>query len=196
MNGPLLQKLRQLYQKDQEMREYLRVNNRLYGRYEESMQQIHRQNAQALDELVSAHGWPGISQVGKEGCRLAWMIAQHAICTPDLQRKFLRCLQKAAEHADAPIRQVAFLTDRIAFSEGKPQLYGTVLDWNEQGELDCELLEPDKIDARRAQVGLPPFVEDRQAHRQAVAQEGGTAPDDYAAYRQAQLAWAKKVGWS
>jgi NAD(P)-dependent dehydrogenase (short-subunit alcohol dehydrogenase family) len=38
----------------------------------------------------------------------------------------------ASESGDAPKRQVALLTDRIRFNEDRPQIYGTVFDWNEK----------------------------------------------------------------
>ncbi|EFK95052.1 conserved hypothetical protein, partial [sediment metagenome] len=54
------------------------------GTHDEEMQAVHIANAKALAELVAEDGWPGISTVGLEGSRTAWLIAQHAICTPEL----------------------------------------------------------------------------------------------------------------
>jgi hypothetical protein len=56
------------------------------------MQQVHRENAERLDALVKQYGWPGISSVGLDGSRAAWLVAQHSICTPSLQRKFCNLL--------------------------------------------------------------------------------------------------------
>ncbi len=156
---------------------------------------MHRENAEVLDGLCSAHGWPGVFLVGLEGSRTAWVIAQHAICSPQLQRKFLRLLHDAADQGDAPLKQVALLTDRIRFNEGRPQIFGTVLDWGDHGELDCDLDDPETVDQRRAAVGLPPFHEELIAQRNEVKAEGGRPPEDYEAYRAAALAWAKEVGW-
>lgn len=184
-----------LRQRDIETRERLRKEGRLYGSYDEEMQRVHVENANALNRIVSVHGWPGISKVGVEGCQAAWLVAQHAICTPELQRRFLSVLAEAAGSGDAPQKQVALLTDRIRFNEGKPQVYGTVLDWNENGELGCELEDPEHVDERRAAVGLPPFHHSLKEHRAAVAAEGGRPPADYKAYKKAAARWAKQVGW-
>jgi hypothetical protein len=195
MNTDLRNKLESLKQRDADTRNRLLKKGRLYGEYNADMQAVHLENAIALNKLVAIHGWPGISLVGLEGSRAAWLVAQHAICTPGLQRKFLRLLRAAAESGEVPRKQVAFLTDRIRFNEGKPQVYGTVLDWDKNGELGCELENPDQVDERRATVGLPPFQESLRAQKNAIEAEGGIAPSDFAAYKQAANEWAKNVGW-
>jgi len=195
MNKELLEQLEELKQRDIKTRNRLLEEGRLYGIYDDEMQSVHKENAQVLDGLISKHGWPGITQVGLEGSRAAWFIAQHAICTPNLQRKFLQLLSKAAENGDVPNKQVALLTDRIRFNEGKPQVYGTVLDWNETGELNCKLENVEKVNELREEVGLPPFEQSLQEHREEVEAEGGRAPENYIAYKQASSNWAKEVGW-
>lgn len=195
MNPELATQLRQLIQRDTETRSQLLAKNQLYGIYHQSMQSVHRENAFALDQIVSDHGWPGISLVGKEGCRDAWQLAQHSICTPDLQRKFLQLLTRAAQQGDVPRRQVAMLTDRIRFNEDRPQVYGTVFDWDEKGVFGCRIEDSENVDRRRQQVGLPSYRESLQQNTQAVAAEGGKPPQDYAGYRKSFLAWAESVGW-
>lgn len=128
MDKELLEELRGIEQRDTDTREKLLREQRLYGTHDEEMQQVHRENAAELAGIVSRYGWPGISKVGLVGCRLAWVIAQHSICTPELQKGFLRTLEEAAKVGDVPMKQVAMLTDRIRFNEGRPQIYGTVLD--------------------------------------------------------------------
>lgn len=198
MKPPLLDvldDLLELKQRDSGMRARLLQEGRLYGRYDEDMQRVHRDNAHRLDEIVSTFGWPGISRVGLDGCRAAWLIAQHAICTPDLQRKFLVSLTDSADKGDAPKMMVALLTDRIRFNEGRPQVYGTVLDWNAEGELWCDVEDQDNLDARRKEAGLPPFQDDLEKHRREVAAEGGNFPQDFNEYKRKQREWAQQVGW-
>ncbi len=195
MDKELLTKLENLKREDIKTRNKLLEENRLYGTYDEMMQDIHIKNAQALDELISIHSWPGISKVGLEGSRIAWLIAQHANCTPDLQRKFFTYLSKAADDGDAPKKQAALLGDRIRFNEGKPQIYGTVFDWDANGELSCKVEDPEKLDDLRASVGLSPFLQALEEEKTHIKKEGGSAPSDLKAYKQAQLEWAKRVGW-
>lgn len=195
MNEALLKELKELVQLDLDMREKLLRENRLYGAYDEEMQRVHRNNAVRLAGIVESHGWPGVSLVGLEGSRLAWLIAQHAIGTPVLQRGFLVKIEQAARAGDVPAKQMALLTDRVRFNEGRAQVYGTVFDWNESGQLDCDVEDPENVDSRRASVGLEPFAKSLAEHRQAVAAEGGSPPKDFDAYRQAANLWAKQAGW-
>jgi len=195
MNQPLFNKLTALKKSDLDTRFRLLSEGRLYGDYAPEMQQVQKENANQLDRIVEEFGWPGISLVGLEACRAAWLIAQHSICTPELQRKFLTLLSNACKHANAPKMQVAFLTDRIRFNENKPQMYGTILDWDENGELNCEVEDPANLDLRRREVGLPPFNEDLDKHRAEVKAEGGNPPADFTAYKQKARAWAIEVGW-
>lgn len=195
MNQQLLAALLALKQRDTDTRSRLLNEGKLYGAYTPEMQEIHRENAYELDRIVSQHGWPGISLVGLEGCRAAWLVAQHAICTPELQRKFLSLLVSASERGDVPGKQVAFLMDRIRFNENKPQVFGTVLDWNEKGELSCNVEDSTHLDARRKAVGLAPFCEDLEKHRAEIELEGGKPPQNFAEYKQQARAWALSVGW-
>ena len=195
MNDSLLSELLHMQRRDEDMRARLLAEGRLYGIYVQEMQQVHRENAHRLEELIVQHGWPGVAKVGIEGCRAAWTIAQHAICTPAAQRGFLLALSDAAQAGDAPKRLAAMLADRIRFNENRPQLYGTVLDWDEDGELTCELEDPANVDARRAEAGLPPFEEERRRQQDAVRAEGGKPPADFARYTQEKREWARSVGW-
>lgn len=159
------------------------------------MQQVHRENAVQLDKIIDEHGWPGISLVGLEGCRAAWLIAQHSICTPDLQRRFLTVLAEASERGEVPGVQVAYLIDRIRFNENKLQVYGTVMDWNDNGKLGCEVEDPANLDRRRREVGLAPFRKELARQEREVDSEGGQPPADLAQHRRARNEWARSVGW-
>lgn len=196
MDDALVAQLQALQRRDVETRERLQKAGRLHGRYDEDMQRVHVENARALAQIIALRGWPGIALVGLDGCRAAWLLAQHAICTPALQKQFLRELEKAADADDVPRKQVAMLTDRIRFHQGRPQVYGTVLDWNERGELGCELEDAGHVDARRATVGLPPFRQSLRQMREQVDADGGGPPADFTAYKAAADRWAKQVGWT
>ena len=196
MNQQLLGELIAMKQHDAGTRSRLAREGRLYDGYAEEMQQVHRDNAHRLNRLVSQYGWPTISTVGLEGCRAAWLVAQHSNCTPDLQRQFLVLLAEAAENGAVPKPQVSFLTDRIRFNENQPQLYGTVLDWDENGELSCLVENPADLDARRREMGLPATRnDDLTAYRQDVELEGGRPPRDLAEAKRKGREWAKRVGW-
>jgi hypothetical protein len=195
MNQQLLDELISMEQGDVDTRPRLVREGQLYDNYADELQHVHREDAHRLNELVSQHGWPTISAVGLEGCRTAGVIAQHSIGSPELQRKFLALTTETGGNGEVPKTQVAFLTDRIRFNEIKPQVYGTVLDWDEKGELSCEVEDPANLDSRRWEMGLPATQEnDLEAYRQQVESEGGKSPQNYMETTRKRLEWARNVG--
>ena len=181
---------------DQRVRALLQKEGLLFQGYAPEMEAIHRRNAARLLSLVDAHGWPGRSLAGEDGAEAAFLIAQHAIGEPNLQRRFLALLAKAAALGEVPPLQPAMLLDRVRFFEGKPQLYGTTLDWDGEGQLTPGLLEaPEQVDARRAGLGLPPLAVYLEERRRGGAATDELPPSD-PARRQADFeAWARRVGW-
>lgn len=87
------------------------------------------------------------------------MIAQHAIGLPDFQRKCLGLLRRAADEGRLPRWQPAYLEDRIAMHEGRPQRYGTQwIDDPVDGRIrPWKLADAEHINKLRAGVGLEPM---------------------------------------
>ncbi|MEL7237930.1 MAG: DUF6624 domain-containing protein, partial [Planctomycetota bacterium] len=113
------------------------------------------ENREWLRDVIATRGWPAISEVGKDGSKAAWIIAQHSDADVDFQELALQHLQAAVEAGKAHPRHAAYLTDRVRVHRGLPQIYGTQGSYNEAGELVIENLEdPDNVNARRAEVGL------------------------------------------
>jgi len=70
---------------------------------------------------------------------------------------------------------LALLEDRVRLREGKPQLYGSQVTRNPAGQWEARDLEdPEKVDERRASVGLPPLAEYLAGFAQ---RSGGTVAD-------------------
>lgn len=182
--------------RDLRVRAELVASGDLFGGYNEQMAAVHRQNAESLHRIIDEFGWPGRSLVGNDGAEAAWLILQHAIGSPEFQRKCLPILRNAVDSGDVPAIQVACLEDRIAVFEGRPQRYGTQFDWDGNGMLSPHPLEdPERVDDYRASVGLGPMTENIQEMRQRAAAEGHTQPDDFGAYLKGREAWARSVGW-
>jgi len=66
--------------------------------YHPEMEALHRRHNARLRAIIAAHGWPGYSLVGEDGCRAAGSIVQHAILDPELQR---RCACPAPPEPDS-----------------------------------------------------------------------------------------------
>ena len=164
--------------------------------YEPRMARVHERNAQRLRQAIETVGWPGTDLVGPDGAEAAWLILQHAIAEPDLLRRALPLLAAAAREGKADPAHAAMLEDRIRFFEGRPQRYGTQLDWDAEGNLSPGQVEdPRRLPERRLAAGLPPLEEQVEEVRRRAAVEGERPPADHPAYASARDAWAAKVGW-
>ena len=164
--------------------------------YEPRMARVHQRNAQRLRRIIESVGWPGSDLVGGDGAEAAWLILQHAISEPDLLRRALPLLKAAALEGKADPAHAAMLEDRIRFFEGRPQRYGTQLDWDADGNLSPgEVEDPQKLAGRRRAVGLPPLQEQIDHARGRAAAEEERPPADYAAYASARDEWAADAGW-
>jgi hypothetical protein len=196
MNSILRDELLAMAEEDRRVRAELMAEGSLGDGYHPRMEEVHRRNASRLTTILEQLGWPGRSLVGEEGAHAAWFVLQHAIGNPSLQRRGLDLLRRAAEQGEASARQVAYLEDRVRFFEGRPQVYGTQYDWDEQGELAPHPIEDIAgVDERRRSVGLGPLAEHTRHMRESTAGSGEGPPADRAEHRRKALEWARSVGW-
>jgi hypothetical protein len=194
MDQKLRETLLSAAERDGAVRDRLAADGSLFDGYHPEMEAVHEQNAAILTGILESHGWPGTELAGKDGSEAAWLIVQHAIGLPDFQRRCLALIEGAVRRGEAPAWQAAYLADRIRTLEGRPQLYGTQFDWDDQGLMSPQPIEdPDGIDARRAEIGLPPLAETTRNHR--LRSEGEPRPGDLAERRREMQDWAAKVGW-
>lgn len=116
--------------------------------------------AARLREIIAASGWPTRTQVGADGASAAWLIAQHADFDVRFQQEVLElmCVALAAGEAD-PV-DVAYLEDRVAVNQGRPQIYGTQVSGCQDGRMVPAPIEDEgNVDQRRARVGLEPLAD-------------------------------------
>ena len=142
---------------DLRVRSELAAANQLGGAYVPRMEAIHLKNAARLRELIDRHGWPAEDIAGKDGAEAAWLIAQHAIGEPEFQRQALLRMQECAAEGRVPPWHAAYLEDRIAICEGRPQRFGTQsLDDPRDGRSrPWKVADIDRVNELRAGVGLP-----------------------------------------
>lgn len=199
INENLRQELLAMRAEDSRVRTALAATGELFDGYNRAMEAVHLKNAARLEELLRETNleWFGKSIVGEMAAEAAWIIVQHAISRPRLQRRMLPILQRQAEKGEIPRAQAAFLEDRILFFEGKPQIYGSQFDWNERAEMSAnEIFEPAKIDQRRAAVGLSvPYSDYIKDHNEAVRRGNEPQPQNFEKRQREFEAWAQAVGW-
>ena len=118
---------------------------------------VYTANAAWLAPLLDG-AWPGFSRVGEDGSAAAFVIVQHADHDPDLQRRALALLKAAVAAGEASGEHLALLTDRVRLADGRRQLYGTQLDYDDRGCPTPKPVEdPDGLATRRAAAGLAPI---------------------------------------
>jgi hypothetical protein len=138
---------------------------------------VDRRNTAWLDRVVRARGWPAITAVGREAAHAAWLLAQHADRRPHTQRRFLLVMREAAERGEAERKYLAYLEDRVRVNAGRPQLYGTQYTMTGEGFGPRPIEDPDGLDDRRADVGLPPMSE-YDASMRRIPEGGPPAPSN------------------
>jgi len=159
LNEALRRELLAMRQEDRRVRTELADAGELGGPYVPRMEEVQTSNAARLRALISEHGWPVEDIAGKDGSEAAWLIAQHAVGEPEFQRMTLSLLQAAAAARTIPAWHAAFLEDRVAMQEGRPQRFGTQwMDDPRDGLIrPWNLAEPENVNPLRASVGLDPL---------------------------------------
>jgi hypothetical protein len=126
---------------------------------------IDRKNTSDLKELLKIYPWFKISEFGEAADKNGWLLVQHADLDAPFQRQVLEILEPLAAKAETDPKNFAYLYDRVASSfqnpvERKPQRYGTQGMCSGPGTWEpLPVEEPEKLDERRATVGLPPEAE-------------------------------------
>lgn len=171
------------------MREVLLNRGTLNDTYHPELEKIHLSNAHKLSALIEKWGFPVLSNAGEQGVRLSWLIIQHAISWPDFMRDSVIQMRLAAAQNDYILELLAYTDDRIAYFEGRPQLYGTNMDWID-GEFKRTPVEDiEKLDARRKSLGLPPVS------TTPIFASMERPPVDPIKKKKEFEQWLKRVGW-
>ena len=108
-----------------------------------------------LEQIISEHGWPGISLVGFNGMNQAWLLAQHG--GRDFLPRILPLMYEAVLKGELDESLYGTSLDRVLIQQGQPQMYGTQF---QPGK--CEPLpidDPANVDARRKRAGMDPLAD-------------------------------------
>ena len=196
MNTPLSQELINMAREDLQLRNTLSADGSLFNNYHPLMKGVHDRNAARLEDIVKEHGWPGKSKVGDEAAHAAWLILQHAIAHPQLQRKCFPLLVEQVEAGEISPVDMAMLEDRIRCFEGRPQRFGTQFDWDEKKLMNpLPLDDISLVEERRKKIGLRPLKEEIIVKRKETAESKEQPPANYQSYILEKEQWLKANGW-
>lgn len=192
----IAEKIINLRNTDLEMRDRLIQKGQLGEGYNEEMEELHRTNAKRLNDIINTIGYPTIDKVGKEASEAAWLVIQHSIGQPNFMRKCVELLKIAVRENKADPKYLAYLADRIAVFEGKPQLYGTQFDWDRNSELSPNLFDDQvKVNQRRKSIGLNTIEEQTVIIRRQAKDENQLPPKDIEKRKKEIDEWQRKTGW-
>lgn len=148
-----------LVQQDHEMRNLFIEKGIISDAYHPEMEKLHKRNSHKLLKLIEMKGFPVLSNAGENGVKFSWLIIHHSISLPSFMKDCLLQMRLAAGQNDYPLDLLAYTEDRVAFLEGRPQLYGTNTEWIEGDVKRTEIEDLSRVDIRRKSMGLPPLTQ-------------------------------------
>lgn len=114
-------------------------------------------NLLKVKAILDRAGWVGPERVGGQANLTLFLVIQHADLVT--QQTYLPLMRKAVSIKKARPEHLALLEDRVALREGRKQLYGSQIGTNPAGQsYVLPLTDPDRVDRRRANVGLEPLA--------------------------------------
>lgn len=126
------------------------------------MRAVDEDNTAWLKGIIAEHGgWPKVSDVGPRVASQLWLLAQHADRDLEFQKEVLALMEPLAKTGEADMSEYAYLYDRVAVGEGRPQRYGTQGSCVEPGAAWAprEIEDPDRVDEFRAAANLGPLAD-------------------------------------
>ncbi|RNC86369.1 MAG: hypothetical protein ED556_08735 [Winogradskyella sp.] len=111
-------------------------------------------NLEKVTAIIEHFGWLGADEIGQDANSALFLVIQHSDL--NTQMKYLPILKKATESGKASTIDYALLKDRVLIRQGEKQIYGTQLSWDSEMKeyYVASMIEPEKINDRRASVGL------------------------------------------
>lgn len=191
----LQKKLVSLAETELSMWNKLTQNGNRFEGIPKGFEELRISNAEELHAIIKNQGWPGYSLAGKKGSEAAFRVARSSIDKPELMKSFLTAIKNAVLKGEASETHGVILEDCILNYQKKPQSCGVFFDWDEQGEITVNVTDVALANKKRKMLGMPTIEEDMAKHKNEVAKEVGTKPQDIIDRQQQEDEWAKRVGW-
>ncbi len=159
----LAARLDTIYKADQYDRKLLAATEKQYGADSKEVKQlwanIHYNDSMNLiqvKQILDTRGWLG-PEIVHSGSNTLFLVIQHSDLNTQLQ--YLPLMRAAAKNGKLPPGSLAMLEDRVLLGLNKKQIYGTQIrrDPVNGKRYVAPLLDPEKVDERRAEVGLGPL---------------------------------------
>jgi hypothetical protein len=153
-------------ERDQQYRDQFEIVRDKYGHESPEMKKLFwlqsiadSINLVIVENILKHYGWLGADKIGDTGNSTLFIVIQHSGIR--VQEKYLPLMRQAVKNHNASGKELALLEDRVALRQGKEQVYGSQVIWdkNTNAYYVLPVRDPETIDSRRAEVGLPPMEE-------------------------------------
>lgn len=160
----LTEELESIFETDQSLRIIVDSVEQKYGfeskETQEIWQKIHENdsiNLIKIDSIISKYGWLGVDKIGEKGNAALFLVIQHS----DLktQEKYLPIMKDAVKKGNANGSELALLIDRIEMFNGRPQVYGSQIQYIDGKYTIYKIIDEKNVNKRRYEVGLQPLEE-------------------------------------
>lgn len=112
-------------------------------------------NEMRLLALLDKYGWPTASEVTEYAAAGAALVINHS--TYEIRSRYFPMLEEAFQKGEAQPLRYAKMRDRLLVEEGKKQLYGTQIKFENRVRETHPIKDPEHVDQRRAEIGLGPL---------------------------------------
>lgn len=164
LEKPLVALLDTIFKDDQQGRMQINETIQKYGRDSKEVKELWKiinekdsVNLIKITKILDERGWLGTDVIGNMGNQTLFLVIQHA----DLptQEKYLPMMRDAVKEGNAAASNLALLEDRVALRQGRKQVYGSQIYYDEKTgqHYVAPLEDPDNVNKRRAEVGLGPI---------------------------------------
>ncbi len=166
LDHALVAVLDSIHEEDQALRQRIDEVEAAHGSDSPEMQRhwqlIHEKdstNLMVVERILKERGWLGPDVIGAKGNNTLFLVIQHADLAT--QEKYLPMLRDAVSKRKARGADLALLEDRVLMRQGKRQIYGSQIAFDQaSGEKYLSpVADPDHLDERRASVGLEPIAD-------------------------------------
>lgn len=127
---------------------------------ENDKKRIFEKNCKVCIEILDNYGYPNYDIVSEDTSNDYWLLIQHCDKNVKFQKKALKQLEKFSKIGKASLINMAYLRDRVNKNSNKPQIYGTQVFRNKDGNYEAYPIQNiENVDERRKNVGLEPLQE-------------------------------------
>lgn len=147
------------YQLDMAKRFY-RKNGKIphwYYPIAELKKEIGSKNFSSVKQLITDHGWPTYTMVGKLAADAPLIIINH-LEGEEMRIKYLPQIKEACLQKEGSCMEYAKINDRILVNTNRLQVYGMQFRYNSKNQLEpFPIKDPEYVDQKRITIGLEPI---------------------------------------